>query len=170
MVHPARLARIEERAGDLRARDLMTKDVVTLTPETHVHDAISTLLKAGVKRLPVVDEGGKVIGIVTRRNLLQPFLRSDEDIHRDVTDDVIRRTMWIDPATLEVEVEGGIITLKGRVDRRSEKEILSALAWRVDGVVGVRNKLSYDTDDRELRPEPPRLDLGWGENWPRSRS
>jgi hypothetical protein len=56
------------------------------------------------------------------------------------------------------------------VDRRSEKEILAALAWRIDGVVGVKDELSYRSDDRELRPETPRSDLGWGENWRRPRS
>jgi CBS domain-containing protein len=148
----------------------MTKEVVTLAPETHLHDAIRTLLEAGVKRLPVVDAGRKVLGIVTRRDLLQPFLRADEDIHREVSDDVIHRTLWLDPAALEVEVKRGIVTLRGEVDRRSEKEFLAALAWRIDGVVGVKDELSYRTDDRELRPETPRSDLGWGENWRRPRS
>jgi hypothetical protein len=67
-------------------------------------------------------------------------------------------------------VKRGIVTLRGEVDRRSEKE-----SWRLwrggwTGVVGVKDELSYRTDDRELRPETPRSDLGWGENWRRPRS
>lgn len=167
-IHPARLAEIDKHAGDLRAGDVMTKDVVTVASETHVHDAIRTLREAGVKRLPVVDAERRILGIVGRRDLLQQFLRTDEYIHDEVTEEVIHRTMWMDPATIDVDVQRGLVTLHGRVERRSEKAIMAALVRRVDGVVGLREELTYDTDDRKLGLPEARSELGWGENWVRA--
>ena len=169
-IHPARLAKIESRADGLRAADVMTKEVITVSPQTQVHDAIRTLLRAGVKRLPVIDTQSRVLGIVSRRDLLSPFLRTDEEIRREVYEEVIRGTMWIDPATISVEVHHGVVTLRGRVERRSETQILVALVRRVAGVVGLRDELTYDIDDRELRLPETRSELNWGENWVRASS
>ncbi len=88
-IHPGRLAAVQDRAEDLRARDVMTGDVVAATPGMGVRDAVKVLLDAGVKRLPVVDQDGRVVGIVSRRDLLEPFLRSDEDIHREIAQEVV---------------------------------------------------------------------------------
>lgn len=169
-IHPARLAKIESRADGLRAADVMTKEVITLSPQTPVHDAIRTLLRAGVKRLPVVDTQWRVLGIVSRRDLLSPFLRTDEEIRREVYEEVIRGTMWIDPTTINVEVHHGVVTLRGQVERRSEKLIMAGLVRRVAGVVALREELTYDIDDRELGLPETRSELNWGENWVRSRS
>jgi len=169
-VNPVYLTEIAERMEHLRARDIMTTEVVTVRPDTPVDMAIRVLLKAGVKRLPVIDADGRVIGIVSRRDLLSPFLRSDEDIRDEVVGEVIHRTLWMDPATIRVEVADGVVSLRGRVDRRSEREILEAMIRRVDGVVGIENELTYRIDDRELRvPPPAHPELGWSENWVRAR-
>ncbi|HSL67234.1 MAG TPA: CBS domain-containing protein, partial [Actinomycetota bacterium] len=125
------------RLQDLRAGDIMTRNVVTVGPDTPIQRAIDLILHAQVKRLPVTDETGRVLGIVSRRDLLQPFLRPDEDIRSEITDDVVFRTMWIDPDTVSVEVRRGVVALRGQVDRRSVKEILVEMVRRVDGVVGV---------------------------------
>lgn len=166
----SRLAKIESRADGLRAADVMTREVITVSPQTQVHDGIRTLLRAGVKRLPVVDTQWRVLGIVSRRDLLSPFLRTDEEIRREVHEEVIRGTMWIDPSTINVEVGRGVVTLRGRVERRSEKHIIAALVRRMAGVVGLREELTYDTDDRELRLPKTRPELNWGENWVRAQS
>lgn len=169
-IDPRRLAEIEARTEDVRARDFMTREVVTVTPHTPVRQASKLLLDAGVKRLPVLDVQGRVVGIVSRRDLLSPFLRSDEEIAREVREDVILGAMWIDPSMIRADVKGGVVHLEGRVDRRSVKEILVELVHRVDGVVGVKAEdLEYERDDRDIRPEPPRSELDWGENWVRHR-
>lgn len=153
--HPDDVARLHAS----RAEDVMTRRVVTTTPETPVQEAIERLMQAGVKRLPVVDEAGRVIGIVSRRDLLRPFLRPDEEIRREVQHDVLLRTMWIDPDTILVAVHGGVVTLRGEVDRRSIKEILVEMVRRVDGVVGVEDHLTYREDDRKVGPGPVRAPL-----------
>ena len=166
-IHPGRLAAVQDRAEDLRARDVMTGDVVAAAPGMRVQDAVKTLLDAGVKRLPVVDQDGRVVGIVSRRDLLEPFLRSDKDIRREIAQDVVVGTMWLDPATIEVQVNRGVVTLSGQVDRKSTKEILAELVRRVEGVVGVEDRVAYAQDDRRISSGPPHQDLEWGENWVR---
>lgn len=166
-IHPGRLAAVQDRAEDLRARDVMTGDVVAATPGMGVRDAVKALLEAGVKRLPVVGQDGRVVGIVSRRDLLEPFLRSDEDIHREIVQEVVVGAMWLDPATIQVQVNRGVVTLSGQVDRKSTKQILAELVRRVDGVVGVGDRVAYAEDDRRISPGPPHRDLDWGENWVR---
>jgi CBS-domain-containing membrane protein len=156
-VPPARLAEIERRSEDLRAEDVMTRDVLTVRAETSVSLAARTLLGAGVKRLPVTDEGGRVVGIVSRADLLRPYLRSDLEIRTEVVEDVILGAMWVDPSTLDVRVHRGVVTVGGQVELRSAKEILVELIRRVSGVVGVRDELSYEEDDRAHERRIPLL-------------
>lgn len=165
-LHPAGMAEIEGRAEDIRARDIMVRDVVTVTPEVPVREAIKILLDAGVKRLPVIDGGRRVVGIVSRRDLLQPFLRADEEIAAEIRDHILLHTMWIDPDTVAVAVSRGVVRLEGEVDLKSTKEILVELAHRVDGVVGVEDRVTFRTDDRKIRPERHE-ELAWSENWVR---
>lgn len=153
------LAEADRMTADLRARDVMTDEVVTVEPETPVRDAVVRLLRAGVKRLPVVDAEGRVVGIVSRKDLLQPFLRADEDIRAEIVDGVIVKTMWLDPATIHVEVDRGVVRLSGQLDLRSSKEILVELVDRVDGVVGVVDELTYRREDRDVRTYGPTV---WG--------
>ncbi len=154
-----RLAEIERVIPDLRARDVMTPEVVTVEPQTPVREAVIRLLKAGVKRLPVVDPDGRIVGIVSRRDLLEPFLRSDEDIRREIVEEVVLDAMWLDPATIDVAVERGVVRLRGQVDLRSTKEILVRMVDRVDGVVGAVDELTFQREDRSVRPPGP--PTGW---------
>ncbi len=154
------LEAIERRAPSLSAANVMTRDVITARPDTPVEAAIKTLLRARVKRLPVVDDENRVVGIVSRRDLLSPFLREDEEILAEIRDEVVERTMWLDPSTLDIEVQDGVVTLRGTVDRRSTTEILADLVHRVDGVVGVEDDLGFEHDDRKDRPpHQPRPDV-----------
>ncbi|HEX6207278.1 MAG TPA: CBS domain-containing protein [Actinomycetota bacterium] len=167
LVQPGRLAEIEAEAAEVRAADIMTPSVVTARPELTVPEAAKLMLDAQVKRLPVIDEDGKVLGIVSRRDLLQPFLRTDEEIEREIREEVIFRTMWIDPDTIGVEVERGCVRLRGTVERRSVAEILVELVHRVEGVVGVEDELGYRWDDRKVKPRGPFSAPRWSENWAR---
>lgn len=165
-IDPLRLAGIERRAPDLRARDVMTRDVVNVTPETSVTEAIRTLLDAGVKRLPVTAGAGTLVGIVSRHDLLTPVLRPDEDIRREIVDEVVFHTMWIDPATVRVRVENGVVHLEGQLERRSVKELLVEFVERVDGVVAVdAERLGFAKEDRDIRIPPAFGRPAWGENW-----
>lgn len=167
VLQPSRLAEIEREAADVRAEDIMTPSVVTARPEMKIPEAAKLMLDAQVKRLPVIDEEGKVLGIVSRRDLLQPFLRTDEEIAHEIREDVVFRTMWIDPDTIGVEVERGLVSLRGTVERKSVAEILVELVHRVEGVVGVEDEIGYRRDDRKVRPQGAFSAPRWGENWAR---
>lgn len=163
------LESLEADSDRLTAADMMSRDVVTTTPDARIQAAFRSPLSADVRRLPVIDADRRVVGIVSRRDLLKPFLRSDAQIEQEVVDDVIRHTMWLEPTDIDVHVGHGVVTLRGVVDRRSEEEILIALIRGVPGVVGVEDRLVFRTDDHDLPTPPVRPDLGWSENWVRTQ-
>ncbi|WP_367325285.1 CBS domain-containing protein [Streptomyces sp. HUAS ZL42] len=143
--------RAADRARATTAEDLMSTPAITVHPEQPVADAARVMERHGVERLPVVDEEDRLIGIATRRDLLRVFLRMDEEIRREVLDDVTR-AMSLPPHTVIVSVQDGMVTLEGRLEHRSDIPLVIQLTYRVDGVVGVLNSLTYRIDDTH-RPE-----------------
>jgi CBS-domain-containing membrane protein len=148
-----RLEREKHSAGTAAA--LMTSPAITVRPDAPLGEAARLMTGHGVKRLPVVGPDGRVVGIVSRADLLKVFLRSDADIARAIREDVIRRTLWIDPLTIRVLVEDGVATLEGQVERRSLIPVLIGLVHAIDGVVDVRNRLTFETDDTAPSNELP---------------
>jgi CBS domain-containing protein len=129
------------------AAALMTSPAITVAPDASLGEAARLMTRHGVKRLPVVGPDLHVAGIVSRADLLKVFLRTDPEISREVREDVIRRTLWIDPTTIRVVVRDGVATLEGQIERRSLIPVLVALVHAVEGVVGVENHLSFMIDD-----------------------
>ncbi|MFZ3573048.1 CBS domain-containing protein [Streptomyces sp. BH097] len=160
-----RAARKEARRATARtAGALMSQPPVTVHAEDTIAEAARTMAHHKVERLPVVDEEERLVGIVTRRDLLQTFLRADSDIRREVIDEVLVRSLWLSPQTLSVQVHEGVVTLSGQVERISEKEIAARMAGHIDGVVGVVDKLTYRLDDSHLRPDSDALH-GIADDW-----
>ena len=129
------------------AADLMSSPAITIRAGASLTEAAKLMHDRQVKRLPVVDGEGHLVGIVTRGDLLSVFLRPDAEIRRQVIDEVVVRTLWMDPATFTVTVAGGVVTLVGRVDRRSDIAVLVGLIRGVDGVVSVHCELDFKYDD-----------------------
>jgi CBS-domain-containing membrane protein len=127
----------------------MTRPAVTVMPDTLVVNAAKLMDSVGVKRLPVVNLAGRLTGIVSRHDLLKVFLRTDVAITDDVRRE-LKRIPGVDSAALTVETTEGIVTLAGKVDRRSLVPVVVRLAERVEGVVDVVDRLSFRTDDTEL--------------------
>jgi CBS-domain-containing membrane protein len=134
--------------GDV-ASELMTEPVVTIQPGTSLAAAAKLMEAQHVKRLPVVDDLGRLIGIVARRDLLKPHLRPDPEIREEVVEQVLRGVMMIDPLAVEVDLTDGVVTLRGTVDRRSTATITARLTAAVPGVVSVVDQLRWDVDDTE---------------------
>ncbi|HEX5596730.1 MAG TPA: CBS domain-containing protein [Micromonosporaceae bacterium] len=143
-----RTARIKADAAV--AADLMAAPAVTTSPETAVAAAARAMTHEQVKRLPVVNDLGRLVGIVTRGDLLRVHLRPDADIRRDVVREVLRRVLAVEEGVVNVTVEDGVVRLTGQMDRRSSVEIAGRLAAQVSGVVEVINELGYDFDDSRL--------------------
>jgi CBS-domain-containing membrane protein len=132
------------------ARDLMSAPAISVRPGTPVGAAAKLMEDERVKRLPVTDSAGQLVGIVSRADLLKVYLRSDDDILREVTDEVLHRTLWVDPDAVRAAVDNGVVTLSGRADRRSTAELAVKLTRSVAGVVDVVDRLGFEHDDRRL--------------------
>ncbi|WP_159765633.1 CBS domain-containing protein [Streptomyces sp. HM190] len=139
--------RSADPAAAVTAGDLMSSPAVTVHPEQRVADAARVMERHRVDRLPVVDEEDRLIGIATRRDLLRVFLRTDEEIRRDVTDGILTRAPGLPPGAVTVSVRDGVVRLRGRLERRGDVPVTVRLAWRVDGVVGVVSELTFRVDD-----------------------
>lgn len=143
--------------GELRRRaattvaQAMTTPAVTVEADRSVPEAAALMVDRGVNRLPVMD-AGRLVGIVTRGDLVRAYLRRDDEILRTIREDVIFHTMWLDPNELRVEVREGTVRVTGTVDRRSTATILEKLIRLVEGVDDVANYLTWEFDDSALEP------------------
>jgi CBS-domain-containing membrane protein len=141
---------VRAKATAATAAELMTSPAVTVGPDASVAEAARLLHRHGVKRLPVVDPAGPLVGIVSRADLLKVFLRPDEEIAADVRQEVLLRSLWVDPDSIGVVVRDGVVTLTGRLERLSQLEIAVSLVHALDGVVDVVDELDYEVDDRPI--------------------
>lgn len=140
----------EAKATASAAAELMTAPALTVMPGTSLTEAARTMQRRGVRRLPVVDELGRLTGVVTRGDVLRVYLRSDADIRADVEAEVLRRVLAGEPGQVTVAVTDGVVTLDGRVDRRTSAEMAVRLTRAVPGVIDVLDRLGYDFDDGAL--------------------
>jgi len=153
LTRSARVAEVKARART--AEHLMTQPAVIASPGQYVTDAARTMEQHRVERLPVVDDEDRLVGIVTRGDLLQVFLRADDEIRRDVVNQV-SRGIGCPRYTVDVAVDDGEVTLKGHLDRRSDAVLAVRITEQVDGIVSVTDRLTYHLDDSR----PPRPAVG----------
>jgi CBS domain-containing protein len=138
---------LERKLAARTAGEAMTSPAVVIDADRVLGEAAARMLDEGVNRLPVL-EGGKLVGNVTRADLVRAFVRTDEEIADEIREDVLRRTLWISPDDLELRVERGEVIVEGRLDTKTEAELVEAFAARVPGVLSVRSLLSWKEDDR----------------------
>lgn len=135
------------KARGATAREVMTRHVRTIHREEPLAVAARRLAEGRLRRLFVIDSSGTLVGVLARRDVLGVFLRPDEEIKRAVQREVLRRAMWVDPATVTVRVRDGVVTLTGLLERRSEADIAAELTASLPGVVDVRNELRAALED-----------------------
>lgn len=138
------------KADAAHAAELMSAPAITVQPHTTLVVAAKLMDHEQVKRLPVIDDLGRLVGIVTRSDLLKVHLRPDAGIRDDVVQEVLRRVLAVRDGVVQVAVLDGTVTMTGRLDRRSAVELAVRLAAQVSGVVRVVDELEYDVDDRHL--------------------
>jgi CBS domain-containing protein len=153
------------RRADDAAVDVMTAAPVTIAPDASLATAARTMHRRNLSRLLVVDSRHRLLGIVTRRDLLQPFSRMDSVAEDDVKQRVLRRMPMIEPGSVQVRVDDGVATLTGRTTNRSTALAVAGLTEAVPGIAGIVDALSYDTDDTVPAPptriDPPDPIRGW---------
>ena len=132
------------------AAALMSQPPITISTQATLTEAARRLHTEGVKRLPVVDAVGRLVGIISRVDLLKMFLRSDEALHREIVEDIILGDLLMGPNRFDVHVEDGVVVLQGRCERRSLIPTVVRAVADVEGVVRVENRLGYDVDDLAL--------------------
>ncbi len=144
------LAREFVKTHGQRARDVMTREVLTVSEGTPVAEIAELLEKKGIKRVPVVRDG-RLVGIVSRADLLRglavrglkpvaPEARDDEAIRTQLLA-VLAREPWADTHSLSVVVDHGIVHFWGLVGSENERQALSIAAENIAGVKGVQNHL-----------------------------
>jgi CBS domain-containing protein len=125
------------------AGDAMTAPAVTIGPSRPVSEAAALMLDRAVNRLPVVDENDRLLGIVTRADLVRAFVRDDTEIEQEIRDDVLLRTLWETPDRFRVQVNGGEVTLAGKANNAHAAGTLVRFVERVPGVVNVRSRITW---------------------------
>lgn len=141
------LLREPSKAAATTAAGLMTRPAVTIALGATVAEAARVMRAGLVKRLPVVDEDGRLAGIVSRADVLSVFERPDEEIRDDVVKAVVAQESVPDPEKLGVTVQSGIVTVTGQLDNRATALSLLGAVRHLEGVVGVRDRLSYPRQD-----------------------
>jgi CBS domain-containing protein len=151
LLGPGRLARdyVQTHAGKVGA--IMTRDVVSIRPDTPLDAAVALMEKHRVKRLPVLDNG-RLVGILSRANLLGALVEaagkteaaalSDREIRRRLLAEIDRQS-WAPRTTLEITVRHGVVELSGIITDEREREALRVAAERLPGVTGVRDRLVW---------------------------
>jgi CBS-domain-containing membrane protein len=135
--------REQDKAAGTTAGDLMTYPAVTIAPEESAEQAARLMYVHKVKRLPVVEAEGHLVGIITRADVLAAYNRPDEGIRGEITDEVLLNGFCLDPAGFTVTVQDGIVTLAGRPETAELGREIVAGIRHVQGVVAVRDRLSY---------------------------
>ncbi|HEX6472334.1 MAG TPA: CBS domain-containing protein [Streptosporangiaceae bacterium] len=134
------------KAGATEAREVMTAPAVVISADATIVEAARRLDEYSVKRLPVVDADGRLVGIVAPRDILKVFLRPDAEIRQEIIDTVFVGNLHADPALITVEVREGVAVLGGEVEASSQIEVAVRMAAAVDGVVAVRDRLTAAGD------------------------
>ena len=126
----------DRRLAATTAGEAMTAPAVTTAPDRAVTEAAWLMVERNVNRLPVVRED-KLVGIISRGDLIRVFVRSDSDIWDELQSKLHGRDYWLAPDDVEVKVAGGRVQISGPVESKIAAELVEAVAWRVPGVVSV---------------------------------
>ncbi|MEX2393768.1 MAG: CBS domain-containing protein [Actinomycetota bacterium] len=128
------------------AGELMTTPAVVIDIDDDLRAAARLLTKYAVKRVPVVSNG-KLCGVVSRRDVMRTFLRSDEDIRTEIVANVLGDLITDRMHDVRVDVRDGVVTLRGTVYRRSTAALIAHHVDLVDGVTRIVNGLLWAVDD-----------------------
>jgi CBS domain-containing protein len=135
------------------AGELMERYPATVPAGTSVAEAARLMDRHQSRFLLVTGEDGKLLGVVTARDLLRVFLRPDVAIKAEINRDVLSRYLGANPLLVDVDVTDGVVRLTGELERKSMLAAALRAVRAVDGVIDVESQLGYVIDDISL----PRL-------------
>lgn len=138
--------RVPHGEEGIRVADVMSPVVIGISPDESIWEAASMMHRRGVKRLPVTDPEERLVGIISRADVVRMMARDDSLIADGVKDAI--GILGADAfEKLEIDVREGMVSLRGKADRKSTKTLAARLAERVPGVVEVRDALVYAFDE-----------------------
>ncbi len=169
--------RVTQRAGLLRllrrdveipsqerlVGDVMTSEVRVVDPESDHAEAARLMLREGIKRIPVVAEG-RLIGLVSRTDMLKAYVRPDVEIVDEIRGHLMKDVLWIDPRRVSIECFDGDVALDGHLETKSDASLLVELTERLDGVISVKDYLTWQIDNTKLEMVSPPTGYSRG-NW-----
>ncbi|MFF3744279.1 CBS domain-containing protein [Streptomyces kronopolitis] len=129
--------------GTFTADAVMSAPARTVRADDSVVRAARLMSTSGIERLPVVDEEARLVGMVTRRDVLQIFARPDADIREEIVDEVVVRALWLSPQSVDVVVRDGMVTLSGHLETSGAVAIAVRMTRQVDGVTAVVSRLTH---------------------------
>jgi CBS domain-containing protein len=132
------------------AGELMNRYPAAAPAGTSVAEAARLMDRHGSRFLLVTGEDGRLLGVVTARDLLRVFLRSDTVIKAEISQDVLGRSLGTDPVLVQVDVTDGVVRLTGELERKSMLAAVLPAVRAVDGVIDVETRLDYAIDDTRL--------------------
>jgi CBS domain-containing protein len=142
----------QRRATARTATGAMTRAVITSTQESSLTEAARLMHASSIRHLPITDGVGRLVGIISRADLLKVFLRSNESIRREIAEVLLPRAFGIPCGGLEVDVREGVVHVGGEVETSGTAKLIVAFIERLEGVVGVEGVVGYRQDDA-----PPRV-------------
>ena len=151
LVSPAQQAHDFTRANGRHVRDVMTEDVLSIAQDAALEDVVTTMEKHRIKRLPVT-AGGRVVGVVSRSDLMRALIGRVRHLQPQDTDDrtirlailnTLEKQPWAPLTTLNVTVAKGVVDLWGTITNEQERHGIRVIAENTDGVKSVNDHLVY---------------------------
>ena len=137
------------KVGARSVADLMTTRVISAGPEVSVQDLVHLMITYDINRIPIV-ETGRLVGIVSRADILRTLVRPDAAITTDLRWRIAHE-LWINPEGLEITTRNGVVTIAGTVDTHADAELVRRWALKTEGVVGIDDRgLRYAIDERRI--------------------
>lgn len=135
----------------VKVEDVMTSDVITAAPETPLHEIATLLEERQIKRVPIVDKVGNLVGIVSRANLLQVVASARPKLEMTLPDSTIRQKLlndlkkqsWAHTHNLGVTVTNGVVDLWGYAQSDEERKAIRVAAEAIPGVTSVKDHLAH---------------------------
>ncbi|MFI8949804.1 CBS domain-containing protein [Streptomyces sp. NPDC053750] len=140
------------KASATDAAGLMTSPAVCARESWSVVDAARVMARHGIKRLLVVDEGGRLIGVVSRGDLLRVFLRTDRAIRTEIIEEALVQSLGLAPSSVQVDVNHGHVVLSGHLPPDVSVPVLEEHCRQVDGVVAVEFRPAGEAGAEDSAP------------------
>lgn len=135
------------RASALDVASAMSRDIVSVHPDSPIALAAREMHARGFKRLPVVDSQGRLVGIVSRGDVLKVFLRSDAELEAEVRGILDHAERTFAGGRLAAKVTGGVVDLEGSMRSKNQVDATVRAVAAVDGVIGIYSRIAYETND-----------------------